>query len=234
MIVEDYFRRAGLARELLPEALLVDRWRREMAFSARGAGRSRAVPDLFEFPVPVESDDGEACDVPRRLAPEAFDLRGVWPGDVEALHTALVILNGMLQRTVEMTGTDWLGVYRCGEYANLGKSLLKLVYSGGPSRAYFPLNSEFERKSTNAAVAMSGRAVVIPDIREHVRAGGAYYPCDPDVRSEACLPLFSRLGAVIGVLDAESRSPLFFRPAILAPLLALAIEAPGHLPDPGR
>jgi L-methionine (R)-S-oxide reductase len=103
--------------------------------------------------------------------------------------------------------------------------LLKLAYRGLPSRAEFPLTEEFKAFSNNSTVALEGRGRVIGDVLDHVRDGGAYYICDGEVRSEACLPLRAADGSVIGIIDAESTIPHFFAGAMHAYTIGFALAA---------
>ncbi len=119
--------------------------------------------------------------------------------------------------------------------------LVKLAYRGLPSRAEFPLTPDFATNSNNSTVGLSGQGRVIEDVDEYVAGGGAYYTCDGDVQSEACLPLFSAhpapspspspspahltTPAVIGIIDAESTHKKFFSGQILSFTIAFALAA---------
>jgi putative methionine-R-sulfoxide reductase with GAF domain len=107
---------------------------------------------------------------------------------------------------------------------------VKLSYVGRPSRAEFPLTREFASGSTNSTVGLTGRAMVIDDVGRHVASGGGFYVCDPEVLSEACLPLIDESRNVAGIVDAEAKAKSFFGATRMAVLAALAIVAPAVLP----
>jgi putative methionine-R-sulfoxide reductase with GAF domain len=109
-------------------------------------------------------------------------------------------------------------------------ALVKLAYRGRESRPEFPLTEAFARSSNNVQVALTGKALVLDDVRAHVAAGGAYYECDPRVQSEACLPLLDANGKCVGIIDAESSQPRYFDKARQALLVSLATECVAHLP----
>jgi hypothetical protein len=44
------------------------------------------------------------------------------------------------------------------------RRLMKLAYTGAPSRAYFPLTEEFAKSSNNSTVAMTGNTGIIQDV----------------------------------------------------------------------
>jgi len=67
-------------------------------------------------------------------------------------------------------------------------------------------------------------------VKRHVEAGGAFYVCDGEVQSEACLPLLDETRRVLGIVDAEAKPLAFFGPKRLARLAALALVAPAVLP----
>ena len=52
-------------------------------------------------------------------------------------------------------------------------------------------------------VGLSGESLIVRDVRE---LGGAYIACDPRDLSEVVVPVYGRLGEVIGVLDVDSFS----------------------------
>ena len=70
----------------------------------------------------------------------------------------------------------------------------------------------------------------IAEMHEHAKAGGAYYECDPKVRSEACVPIFGSDGAIVGIIDGEHSTVGAFDDEKLGWLVALACETPNHLP----
>jgi putative methionine-R-sulfoxide reductase with GAF domain len=187
-----------------------------------------ALSRLYSFKVPKLSDDG-TCSLVDELAPQPYDLADALGGRNMRNTLSLMVLSGFLEAAVEGTRVDWLGLYQARPRPT-GQALVKLSARGAPSRAEFPLTADFERRSTNVTVARSGSPSVIADVQVHAKAGGAYYECDPKVRSEACLPLFGSDGGVVGVVDAEHSSPGAFDDARLGWLVALACEVPSHLP----
>jgi putative methionine-R-sulfoxide reductase with GAF domain len=127
------------------------------------------------------------------------------------------------------TGCGWLGAYQARP-VDAGLGLVKLAYIGKPSRAVFPLTEEFATHSNNSTVGLSGRAKLIEDVGDYLRQGGAYYTCDAQVQSEACLPVYDAAGKVIGIIDAEDERSNFFDTAALARLVALCLVLPDCFP----
>ena len=125
---------------------------------------------------------------------------------------------------------DWVGVYQRRATPAGTPVLVKLSYVGRPSRAEFPLTAAFAEGSTNSTVGLTGRSLVIDDVKRHVEAGGAFYVCDGEVQSEACLPLLDETREVLGIVDAEAKPLSFFGPKRLARLAALALVVPAVLP----
>lgn len=187
-----------------------------------------ALNRLYLVKVPKLSADG-SCSLHGDLDPTPYDLGAVLGGRELRTSMCLLILDELLEHVANRTGTEWLGVYQARAVPG-GRALVKLAYSGKPSRAEFPLTDAFARQSNNVAVALSGRPRVIADVKAHVEAGGAYYECDPGIASEACLPLFDAKGQVVGILDAESAQPNAFTGERLASLVGLATEVVSHLP----
>jgi len=187
-----------------------------------------ALNRLYTFQVPKLSADG-TCSLINELEPTPFDLANVLGGKSMRSTLSLMVLGGFVESAVRHTNLDWLGVYQVRQL-DTGRSLVKLASRGAPSRAQFPLTDEFAQRSNNVAVALSGKARVIPDVEAHVKAGGAYYECNSTVRSEACLPIFDRAGTIVGVVDAEHSKPNAFDDATLGWVVAIACEAASHLP----
>jgi putative methionine-R-sulfoxide reductase with GAF domain len=184
---------------------------------------------LYTYPVPMLTEDG-ACSVLDELAPVPYDLTGILGGRGEQATRRLALLERLVERAQETTGSDWLGIYqRRVNPAGLAV-LVKLSYVGRPSRAEFPLTADFAAGSTNSTVGLTGRALVIDDVTKHVEAGGGFYVCDAGVRSEACLPLLDEARNVVGILDAEAKPRSFYGPRRLATLAGLAIVAAAVLP----
>lgn len=184
---------------------------------------------LYSYPVPLLSEDG-SCSVLDELAPVPYDLAGILGGRSEQATRRLALLERLVERAQETTGSDWLGIYQRRVSPASGPVLVKLSYVGRPSRAEFPLTPEFAAGSSNSTVGLTGRALVIDDVGRHVGDGGGFYVCDDEVQSEACLPLLSEGNVVVGILDAEAKPRSFYGVPRLATLAALAIVAPAILP----
>jgi putative methionine-R-sulfoxide reductase with GAF domain len=187
-----------------------------------------ALNPLYLVKVPKLSADG-SCSLHGELDPVPYDLAEALGGRELRTSLCLLILGELLEHVANRAGLDWVGVYQARPVAG-GRALVKLASSGKPSRAEFPLTEEFAKRSNNVAVALSGKARVIADVKAHLAAGGAYYACDPEIQSEACLPLLDAKGQVVGVLDAESARKDAFDNERLATLVALATEVVSHLP----
>ena len=184
---------------------------------------------LYTYPVPMLSADG-TCSVIDEMAPVPYDLTGILGGRSEQSTRRLALLERLVERAQETTGCDWLGVYQRRTTPAGEAVLVKLAYVGRPSRAEFPLTPEFAAASTNSTVGLTGRALVIDDVKQHVESGGAFYVCDGEVQSEACLPLVGESREVLGIIDAEAKPRAFFGPRRLARLAALALVVPALLP----
>lgn len=187
-----------------------------------------ALNGLYQYQVPKLSPDG-TCSLHEELDPTPYDLGRVLGGRSVQTSFALLTLDALVESVQEQTGADWLGLYQVRALPS-GPTLVKLAYRGAASRPEFPLTEAFAQRSNNAAVALSGKARVIPDVAAHRASGGAYYECDPKVRSEVCLPVLDANGKVVGLLDAESTKQGYFTPQRLALLVSLATECPSHLP----
>ena len=187
-----------------------------------------ALNALYTYQVPRLSADG-SCSLHAELDPRPYDLSKVLGGRSVQSSFALLTLDALVESVQQQLGCEWLGLYQRRELEG-GPALVKLAYRGVESRAEFPLTEAFAKTSNNAAVALSGKARVLQDVRAHVAAGGAYYECDPKVQSEACLPLLDAGGKVVGVVDAESSQVNHFTPQRLALLISLATECTSHLP----
>lgn len=184
---------------------------------------------LYTYRVPMLTEDG-SCSVLDELAPVPYDLTGILGGRGAQTTRRLALLERLVERAQETTGSDWLGIYQRRVNAAGLPVLVKLSYIGRPSRAEFPLTREFAMGSSNSTVGLTGRALVIDDVRRHVEAGGGFYVCDGEVQSEACLPILDEAGAVLGIVDAEAKPRSFYGPTRLATLAALAIVASAVLP----
>ena len=151
------------------------------------------LSSVFGVPMPLTAVSAASAPV-RRLAP-------------------LRAIVGQLQ---ELTGAEWLGVYRVIDSppsARPGgaseRCLVKEAYCGAPSRPFFPLTARFAEASNNSAVGLSGVACILSDTSA-LAGDDPYYVCDSRVQSELCAPICDPSGAVIGILDAEAFKPHYF------------------------
>lgn len=226
--IAGYLRAAGLAQ--------VETHEGEIALAIgdflEAMGERVAIGDansLYTYPVPMLTEDG-TCPVLDEFAPVPYDLTAILGGRGERTTRRLALLERLVERAQETTGSDWIGIYQRRTPPAGLPVLVKLSYVGKPSRAEFPLTPEFAAGSTNSTVGLTGRALVIDDVKRHVEAGGGFYVCDDEVQSEACLPLLDDARNVIGILDAEAKPKSFYGPVRLATLSALAIVASAVLP----
>src|SRR5260370_721832 len=186
------------------------------SLAGREAGVEGAVRDLLEamgekvhiadpgslyvYRVPMLTEDG-TCSIADEMAPVPYDLTAILGGRSEQTTRRLALLGRLVERVQETTGADWVGVYqRCVNSTGV-PVLVKVSYVGLPSRAEFPLTSEFAERSTNSTVGLTGRATVIEDVSKHVEAGGGFYVCDEGIQSEACVPILDGAREVIGIVD---------------------------------
>jgi L-methionine (R)-S-oxide reductase len=187
-------------------------------------------PDsLYKYSVPMLNEDG-TCSIVDQLAPVPYDLTAILGGKSEQATRRLALLERLIERVQETTGSDWVGVYQRRANSAGVPVLVKLAYVGRPSRAEFPLTTQFAEKSTNSTVGLTGRATVIDDVGKHVEAGGGFYVCDDGIQSEACVPILDEARHVIGIVDAEAKRKGFFGAERLAVVAALAIVAAAALP----
>lgn len=98
----------------------------------------------------------------------------------------------VLHRSLEQA--SWTGFYRV-----VAPGLLRVgPYQGPPACIEIP----FERGVCGAAASRAA-ALVVPD----VHAFEGHIACDPESRSEVVVPVFDARGAVVAVLDIDSRQP---------------------------
>ncbi|WP_105200699.1 MULTISPECIES: GAF domain-containing protein [unclassified Pseudoalteromonas] len=179
----------------------------------------------WQYLIP-ELGEGGACSLFGHLQEEPFSLREHLDIDAEA---QLAKLQGIVDFVVQQSGVDWFGIYQSRDIHGQSQ-LLKLAYHGAPSRPLFPITPEFAATSNNVQVVSSGKARIINNVEDYVASGGEYYTCDPKVKAESCLPLYSQKGKVVGIIDAEAFSTDFFTPERIALLVAASKEIVAHLP----
>ena len=226
--IAEYLRVAGL-ESLSARAQDVERAVRDLVDAM---GEKVDVGDgssLYAYSVPMMTEDG-ACSVVDQLAPVPYDLAPILGGRNDQTTRRLALLERLVERTQETTGADWVGVYQRRTNAAGLPVLVKLAYVGRPSRAEFPLTTEFAERSTNSTVGLTGRATVIDDVGKHVEAGGGFYVCDDGVQAEACVPILDENRQVVGIVDAEAKPRGFFGAERLAVVAALGIVAAAVLP----
>jgi L-methionine (R)-S-oxide reductase len=191
------------------------------------------VTPKLEYIVPRVSEDG-TCSRPDDLSPTPFSLLPIlssWPGkaSLEASLDTLARVSSAVLAATRLSEAGWLGVY-LARWDLSPPRLVKLSYTGKPSRAEFPLTSEFARGSANSTVGLSGQGIITDDVEDQADPDAPYYVCDPEVRSEMCWPILNQGGRVVGIVDAEDKRRAFFAPGraretiealckVLAPLL---------------
>jgi L-methionine (R)-S-oxide reductase len=223
-----YLRMAGL-QTLLGREADVERAVRDLVDAM---GEKVDIGDgssLYSYNVPMLTEDG-SCSIVDQLAPVPYDLGAILGGRSEQTTRRLALLERLVERVQETTGSDWVGIYQRRTNAAGIEVLVKVSYVGRPSRAEFPLTREFAERSTNSTVGLTGRATVIEDVSKHVEAGGGFYVCDEGVQSEACLPILDAERGVAGIVDVEAKPRGFFGAERLAVVAALAITAAAVLP----
>jgi len=226
--IRNYLRTAGL-ESLVGREEHVERAIRDLmeAMSEKVAISDPAT--LYRYQVPMLTEDG-TCSIVDRLAPVPYDLAAILGGRSEQATRRLALLERLVERAQETTGSDWVGVYQRRANSAGVPVLVKLAYVGRPSRAEFPLTHDFAEKSTNSTVGLTGRATVIDDVGKHVEAGVGFYVCDDGIQSEACVPILDDARQVAGVVDAEAKQKGFFGAERLAVIAALGVVAAAVLP----
>tara|TARA_R110002126_G_scaffold43475_21_gene124620 strand:- start:13310 stop:13987 length:678 start_codon:yes stop_codon:yes gene_type:complete len=225
MLVSEYLQRSGLWAEFGDISAEVERH-----CNALRADLQTAVGEVYwQFQVP-ELGEGGACSLFGQLADEPYLLQPILGGETPANQLALSKLSAIAGYYRTHSKQDWFGIYQARFNADAQPVLVKLAYYGAPSRAEFPLNSEFAKISNNSTVGLTGQARVINSVPEYLAAGGEYYTCDPKVQAEACLPLFDQSGKIAGIVDAEHFQSAIFTPAAMALLVAVCLVVPDYLP----
>ena len=185
---------------------------------------------LYRYEVPLISEDG-SCSLIDEMDPSPYDLARILGGESETNTRKLKLLNIIVTRATMVTGADWIGIYQQRMNPVGNPVLVKLAYRGRPSRAEFPLNTEFAKVSTNSTVGLSGQAKLIDDVAAYTAAGGGFYVCDDAVQSEICVPILDAVdGKVIGIIDAEASPKTFFNADRQSAIVAMALVAVALLP----
>jgi L-methionine (R)-S-oxide reductase len=227
-LVRMYLRAAGL-ESLVGREEDVERAVRDLV---EAMGEKVAISDpasLYRYTVPMLTEDG-TCSIVDELAPVPYDLAVILGGQSEQTTRRLALLERLVERAQETTGSAWVGVYQKRKNPAGETVLVKLAYVGRPSRAEFPLTREFAERSTNSTVGLTGHATVIDDVSKHVEAGGGFYVCDDGIQAEACVPILDESRDVAGIVDAEAKRKGFFGAERLAVIAALALVASAVLP----
>lgn len=175
----------------------------------------KEVQGLYEYFVPRPlGERGQENRSSFELERKRYNLTEVFrlPTDVATLQRHPMTLHlwrlkAVIDELVRVVPAACVVIYR--KHAEQGRErvLVKESSSGSISRAEFPLTEGFARHSNNSLVGLTGRAVLIEDVGQHE---GPYYVCDPEVRSECCLPILNARNDIVGVLDAESLQVGFF------------------------
>lgn len=186
------------------------------------------TPVQWQFRVP-ELGEGGSCSLFGQLAAEPYDLAATLGGQTAENQRLLQQVSTVVAFYQANSQSHWFGVYQKRRNPAGETVLVKLAYFGAESRAEFPLTAEFAAISNNSTVGLSGRGRVINDVAAYLASGGEYYTCDPKVQAEACLPLLTADGDVLGIIDSEAFEKQIFAGDELALLCAVALELPAVL-----
>ena len=226
--IRTYLRTAGL-ESLVGREEHVERAVRDLVDAMSEKVAISDPASLYTYRVPMMTEDG-ACSIVEEFAPVPYDLTAILGGRTEQTTRRLALLERLVERARETSAADWVGIYQRRVNAAGIPVLVKVSYIGRPSRAEFPLTTEFAERSTNSTVGLTGRATVIDDVSKYVEAGGGFYVCDDGVQSEACVPVLDGARQVVGIVDAEAKPRGFFGAERLAIIAALALVATEVLP----
>lgn len=224
--VSDYLERSGLVGQFADLSTAVLAYQSALQSYLNTAATAQVQ---WQYQVP-ELGEGGACSLFGQLADAPYDLTAILGGQTAANQQALLALTKIAAFYREKSGLDWFGIYQARRNIDAESVLVKLAYYGAPSRAEFPLNSEFAKISNNSTVGLSGKARVINDVADYLGSGGEYYTCDPKVQAEACLPLFDQSGKITGIVDAEDFNKNVFTADAMALLVAVCLTIPAYLP----
>ncbi len=186
----------------------------------------KEIQNLYVYDVPKLSADG-SCSILEEKNETPYDLSQIF-GTSPSQTLYLWRLKQIVKKLYELTGVDWLGIYKKTNNTKNEPVLVKESYLGLFSRPEFPLTKEFAKKSNNSTVGLTGKAKVIQDVSSNE---GPYYKCDGKVQSEFCLPIISPKSSraksrdlVIGIIDAESFSTNFFTSERLLQIAKVAYD----------
>lgn len=225
-----YLEKSGLLHQLtVPLAnftALTEGYLQQLA-TALSANTEQEVQ--WHYAVP-ELGEGGACSLFGVLADTPYDLTAILAGKTAANQLALTKLRQITDFYQQQAKVAWFGIYQARDNIAGEPVLVKLSYFGAPSRAEFPLTTEFAKISNNSTVGLSGMARVINDVAAYLQQGGEYYTCDPKVLAEACLPLFDQSGRIVGIVDAEDFTKDVFTAEAMALLVAVCLTIPKFLP----
>lgn len=219
---------AYLAQCGLELATLPDQFAAEVAAFREQLQQLPAVPAAelqWQYQVP-ELGEGGSCSLFGQLAAEPYDLAATLGGQTAENIALLSRITAIVRFYQTNSRSHWFGVYQARQNLQGEPVLVKLAYFGAQSRAEFPLTAEFAAISNNSTVGLSGKGRIINDVSAYLAQGGEYYTCDPKVQAEACLPLLSADGAVLGIIDSEAFEQQIFAGKELALLCAVALELP--------
>lgn len=227
MSIQTYLAQSGLlsaeADEVKSLVVAVEKYQAELRAAVKNADLKLQVQWQYEVP---ELGEGGSCSLFGKLAAEPYDLTAILAGKTPANHALLARLTAISRYYQSHSKSNWFGIYQKRQNSAGDTVLVKLSYFGEPSRAEFPLTTEFAAISNNSSVGLSGKARIINDVPAYLQQGGEYYTCDPKVLAEACLPLFNDTGHVLGIIDSEAFEKDVFCGDELALLVAAALLVP--------
>ncbi|WP_296299217.1 GAF domain-containing protein [Rheinheimera sp.] len=201
----------------------VEKYQTELKAAVKNADLKLEVQWQYQVP---ELGEGGSCSLFGQLAAEPYDVSAILGGKTPANHALLARLGAISRYYQSHSQSNWFGIYQKRQNSAGETVLVKLSYFGEPSRAEFPLTTEFAAISNNSSVGLSGKARIINDVPAYLQQGGEYYTCDPKVLAEACIPLFADSGELVGIIDSEAFVKDLFHRDELALLIAAAMLVP--------
>lgn len=127
----------------------------------------------------------------------------------EDIYRLVDTLHKIVEFLQKEIGSDWTGIYKKLN-TQTGKALVKLAHQGIASKLEFPLTEEFAKHSNNSTVGLTGKAVLVDNVKKHLKNGKPYYRYDLNSQSELCMPILLGDKEVIGILNLESFKENFF------------------------